>query len=65
MLLHLKKKISRKDKHRTGYSKKSGCTIIYSNLTNAQDDLVFDGGSFCMSKNQTVIYQAPFLKRII
>ena len=42
--------------------KKSGCTIIYSNLTNAQDDLVFDGGSFCMSKNQTVIYQAPFFE---
>ncbi len=42
--------------------KKSGCTIIYSNLTNAQDDLVFDGGSFCMSKNQKIIYQAPFFE---
>ena len=42
--------------------KKSGCTIIYSNLTNAQDDLVFDGGSFCMSKDKKIIYQAPFFE---
>ena len=43
-------------------SEKSGSMIIYSNLSNAQDDLIFDGGSFCMLKNKKIINQAPFFQ---
>ena len=36
--------------------------IIYLNLVGAQDDLVFDGGSFCMNKNKKIIFHAPFFR---
>ncbi len=36
--------------------------LIYVNLVGAQDDLVFDGGSFVMEKNGKIISQLPFFK---
>ena len=36
--------------------------LIYVNLVGAQDDLVFDGGSFCLNKNKNLIFHAPFFK---
>lgn len=36
--------------------------IIYVNQVGAQDDLVFDGGSFAMSADQEVVVQAPDFK---
>ncbi len=36
--------------------------ILYVNLVGGQDDLVFDGGSFCIDKESNLIFQAPFFK---
>lgn len=36
--------------------------LIYVNLVGAQDDLIFDGGSFVMEKNGKIISQLPFFK---
>ncbi len=36
--------------------------ILYVNLIGGQDDLVFDGGSFCVDKNKIVVYQGPFFR---
>ena len=36
--------------------------MLYVNLVGGQDDLVFDGGSFCINKESNLIFQAPFFK---
>lgn len=36
--------------------------IIYINQIGGQDDLVFDGGSFCLNKQEEIIFQAPFFR---
>ena len=37
--------------------------ILYVNSLGGQDDLVFDGGSFCMNIEQKIIFQAPFFQK--
>lgn len=36
--------------------------LVYVNLVGAQDDLVFDGGSFVMNNDGKIIHQFPFFK---
>ena len=38
--------------------------IIYVNMVGGQDDLVFDGGSFLIDKNNYLIGQLPFFKAV-
>ncbi len=38
------------------------CNVIYLNHVGCQDDLVFDGGTFVMSKSAKIIYQCDFFK---
>jgi NAD+ synthase (glutamine-hydrolysing) len=38
----------------------SGLHIVYVNLVGGQDELVFDGGSFVMSRSGEVVHRAPF-----
>ena len=35
--------------------------LIYLNNIGCQDELIFDGGSFFMNKNEEMIYQEKFL----
>lgn len=55
-----KEKYQNRIKLAESVTKKANSSIIYVNLTNAQDDLVFDGGSFYMSNEKKILYQAPF-----
>ena len=36
--------------------------MLYVNLVGGQDDLIFDGGSFCINKERKLVFQAPFFK---
>ncbi len=36
--------------------------VLYLNLVGGQDDLVFDGGSFCINEKSNLIFQAPFFR---
>ena len=36
--------------------------VLYVNLVGGQDDLIFDGGSFCINKERKLVFQAPFFK---
>ena len=38
--------------------------ILYINLVGAQDDLIFDGGSFCLNTDKKIIYQLPFFENV-
>ena len=42
--------------------KQFGSPILYVNSLGGQDDLVFDGGSFCINTKQKIIFQAPFFQ---
>ena len=42
--------------------KQFGSPILYVNSLGGQDDLVFDGGSFCVNTKQKIIFQAPFFQ---
>ena len=36
------------------------CELVYINTIGSQDDLIFDGGSFCMNKYGNIIFQEKF-----
>ena len=38
----------------------SECELVYINTIGSQDDLIFDGGSFCMNKYGNIIFQEKF-----
>ena len=38
----------------------NGITLVYLNLVGAQDELVYDGGSFIMGPSGDLLYQAPY-----
>jgi len=38
----------------------NGVTLVYVNLVGAQDELVYDGGSFIMGPSGDLLYQAPY-----
>lgn len=42
--------------------KQFNCPILYVNSLGGQDDLVFDGGSFCINAEREIIFQAPFFR---
>lgn len=39
--------------------RESGLPLLYCNLVGGQDELVFDGGSFALSRDGSLAYQAP------
>ncbi len=41
----------------------TGCSLIYSNLTGAQDELVFDGASFAMSQDAQIAVRLSVFKK--
>ena len=51
-----RKKIAKKKNVRAYKS-----ALIYLNNIGCQDELIFDGGSFFMNKNEEMIYQENFL----
>ena len=52
-----------KDDTRIDYAKarvsETGLPLVYVNQVGGQDELVFDGGSFVMSQNGDILFQAP------
>jgi len=58
---HMNKQHLRLDVMRENVSKQ-GMALIYANLIGAQDELVFDGGSFVMNAAGEVCAQAPSFK---
>ena len=58
---HMNKQHLRLDVMRENVSKQ-GMSLIYANLIGAQDELVFDGGSFAMDASGEVCVQAPSFK---
>ena len=55
-----------KDKNRKQVSrrwiKKYQCPLIYMNSVGGQEELIFDGGSFILSKTGKLLYQSPFFQ---
>jgi NAD+ synthase len=45
--------------------KKYGKPLIYANLVSAQDDIVFDGGSFVLNSNAKITQQLDFFTEVI
>ena len=43
-------------------AQESGLAVVYVNLVGGQDELVFDGGSFVMDNDGTIVQRAPFFE---
>lgn len=39
--------------------------LVYVNLVGGQDELIFDGASFALNKDRSIIYQAPAFREIL
>ena len=55
---HMQKEHLRRDVMRFNVTGQ-GMALVYANLVGAQDELVFDGGSFVMNANGTITNQLP------
>jgi NAD+ synthase (glutamine-hydrolysing) len=53
-----------RDRHQTVRYRceENACPIIYAHYAGAQDELVFDGGSFAMNRQAQLVWQAPQFK---
>ena len=56
---HMQKEHLRQDVMRFNVTGQ-GMALVYANLVGAQDELVFDGGSFVMNVNGTITNQLPY-----
>ncbi len=43
-------------------ARENGVTLVYVNRVGGQDEIVYDGGSFVMSPNGRLLFQAPYFE---
>jgi NAD+ synthase (glutamine-hydrolysing) len=55
---HTRQRVARRDIVRARVLETS-LPLIYLNMTGGQDELVFDGGSFAVGRDGTLVFQAP------
>ncbi len=43
----------------------SGLPLVYLNMVGGQDELVFDGGSFCLNADRSIAFQLPSFRETV